>query len=367
MAGLPLRVGIIGGGFGAAVHLPALTSQPGVQVIAIADSGSGKARPHAIDGIEYVDWRALVVREDIDAITVAVPPQVQRNIVHAILSNGQHVFCEKPFGSCLADALAMRDHARASKKVVAVDFQFRFEPGIEALRYALHAGRIGNPRGADVSWITAGRARADVPWSWQNSAVAGGGVIGAYFSHVADILCWLTSISPRAASAHCSVLVPERKDGRGIFRSVTAEDSVTALLEFDRDFVASCRITNCQPGGSGMRIELRGDRGMLVMSHRHPYRHEDCDLVLFPQDGKPESLPIDWPRDPMGADSRINAVSRCLGHFLTAVRGGSVVDLPDADDGVAAQCVMQAVRQSSENHARVRVADLALNLARQNS
>lgn len=359
MVSPPLRVGIIGGGFGAAVHLPALALLPGVRVVALADSGSGKARCHARDGIEYsADWRALVARSDIDAITVAVPPTAQRDIVLAALRRGLHIFCEKPFGACPDDAIAMRDQARSTGRVAVVNYQFRFDLGIEALRAALRAGRIGRLRALDFCWLTAGRANPGSPWSWQHDAAAGGGVIGAYFSHVADLLLWLTGAEPLVITAHCAIHMPERKDTNGMSRSVTAEDSVTTLIEFSEDIVASCRVSNCQSGGDGMRIEIRGDQGMVVMTHRPPYRFEDCDLILYSANGNPELLAIDRPEEIAAADSRTYAVSRSLGRFLAATRGSSVADLPDAEDGVAAQCLMQAVRLSCENHSRLRVSNL---------
>lgn len=358
MADTPLRVGIIGGGFGAAAHLPALALQPGVRVVALADSGSGTARSHAREGVEYMsDWRALVSRADLDAVTISVPPAAQRMIVQSALQQGRHVFCEKPFGHDLEDAVAMRQVARVCDRVVGVDYQFRFEPWIEALRAALVAGRIGSLRSADVSWITAGRASADLAWSWRNDEAAGGGVVGAFFSHVADLLRWLTGATAMAATARCSILVPQRKDGQGSLRRVTAEDSMTALLEFDHDFTASCRITNCQPGGGGMRLEFAGDRGVLVMTHRRPFRFEDASLILFPDQGAPETLRFERPGGRGESDSRTHAVSRCMAHFMAAVRGAKERDLPDADDAVAAQHLMQAVRQSSHSGLRVQISD----------
>jgi predicted dehydrogenase len=252
----------------------------------------------------------------------------------------------------------MRDAARARDALVAVDYQFRFEPGVEALRAAFKSGRIGALQGADFSWITAGRARPEIAWSWQNDADAGGGVIGGFFSHVADLLRWITGHEPAAATACSSVVIPYRSDWRGMRRRVTAEDRLTALLEFDR-FAASCSVTNCQLGGGGMRIELRGERGVLVMSQRYPYRSEDCKLTACGEDGAAEPLAIECRGAPDTGDSRAYAVSRCLAAFVSSAQGHGVSGLPGPDEAVAAHCVMHAVRESCRNHGRVPVVAMA--------
>jgi predicted dehydrogenase len=348
-------VAVIGGGFGAAVHVPALRAHPGVRITAVSDSGSGRARAHMHEDMSYVQgWRGVLERQDVDAVTVAVPPAAQHDIVAAALRSGRHVFCEKPFGMCAQDARALRQLASSSGKVVGVDFQFRYEPAIAALREALKAGRIGEIRSVDFRWVTSGRAKTDVPWSWQNDAAAGGGVIAGFFSHVADLLTWLTDRQARAVSARSAIVVPERLDNRGARRRVTAEDSVSAFVEFEGDLLATCQVTNCQPGGTGMRIELRGEGGILAMSHKPPYTREDCRLTLYEADSRPRALALPAAGQATG-DSRTYAVSRCIGAFVDAVAGRREHDLPDADDALRAQATLEAVRRSCETGARMEI------------
>ncbi|MBI3444202.1 MAG: Gfo/Idh/MocA family oxidoreductase, partial [Magnetospirillum sp.] len=69
-----LRVGIVGAGFGARVHLPALASLAGLKVSVLADSGSGRAAAAAPAGVRPVSgWAELVAAADVDAVVVAVP------------------------------------------------------------------------------------------------------------------------------------------------------------------------------------------------------------------------------------------------------------------------------------------------------
>jgi predicted dehydrogenase len=258
------------------------------------------------------------------------------------------VFCEKPFGGTLAQALSMADSARrAPSCVVAVNFQFRYELGIALLKKQLDDGAIGKPNSIDISWLTAGRANPQSPWTWRNDKSTGGGVVGAFFSHVADMFCWLATAEPSMVFGQTSVLIAERNDAAGQARPVTAEDTVAAQIELDNGVLATCRITNCQTGGDGMRIEARGDRGMLVYRHSPPFTPEDQTLELRTVDGI-HSIPlIETHTDELAcADSRARAVHRCVADFVARIDGAASANLPSLLDGVRVQRIIDALQAS---------------------
>lgn len=341
-----MRVGIVGGGFGLDVHLPAFVAVGGVAVTALADSGSGRVRGRLPAGVTYASsWRELLAM-DIDTVSVAVPPARQQEIVLAALAQGKHVFCEKPFGATLAEAEGMANGARrAPDNVVAVNFQFRYERGIALLKEKICAGAIGNLRAIDVSWLTGGRASPESPWSWRNDASAGGGVMGAFFSHIADLFCWLSAAEPKSVSGQTRILVAERTDDTGRVQAVTAEDAVSAHVEMTDGVVATCRITNCQPGGNGMRIEARGDRGMLTYRHLPPFAPAGQSLELRTRD---VVTPIPLSEvTPSQADSRMRAVHRCVADFAARAAGDAHAQPPTVADGLRVQRIMDALRQSA--------------------
>ena len=74
------RVGIIGRGWGARVQEPAFR-EAGLEVARVA------ARS---------EWQDVVKADDIDLITVVLPPAMHREIAIAALEHGKHVLSEKP-------------------------------------------------------------------------------------------------------------------------------------------------------------------------------------------------------------------------------------------------------------------------------
>src|SRR5689334_6888885 len=113
-----MRVGIIGLGFGAQVHLPAFQSE-GWEVAAVCSRTPDKARAAAdAAGVKdaYSDPAELIARSDVDAIAISTPPATHHPLSVAALNAGKHVVCEKPFAMSAAEAAQMRDGAARNRR-----------------------------------------------------------------------------------------------------------------------------------------------------------------------------------------------------------------------------------------------------------
>lgn len=339
-----LRIGIVGAGFGARVHLPALASLPGVMVTVLADSGSGRAAAGSPGARAVSGWAELVEADDVEAVVVAVPPAVQGQVVHAALAAGKPVLCEKPFGITATEALAMEEQRRIAGLVGAIGFQFRFEPHLASLRREIAQGRIGKVQSISLSWLTAGRADPGLPWSWQNDAAQGGGVVNAFASHAVDLLSWLSGLAiERVERAVTAIVVDRRPDGAGELRPVTAEDQVEADLVLAEGATARLSICNCRADGNGMVIRVDGEDGILMAGQRPPFRAEDAWLHLE-QDGVRRGLPFPAATVvPAGFDGRFAPVRALVQRFVAALRGKDAPDLPLFVDGLAARRILDAL------------------------
>lgn len=92
-----VRVGVLGAGAWArAAHLPGYKRDPRCQVVAIADPQTDLAREAArLFDIPQVasDHRAVIDRDDIDAIDVCTPSLAHEELAFAALEAGKHVLC----------------------------------------------------------------------------------------------------------------------------------------------------------------------------------------------------------------------------------------------------------------------------------
>lgn len=341
-----MRHAVIGAGFGGGVHLPTFTSMPGIEVVAVVDGGSGRAERFARPGLAaYSDWRRMLDDLRPDSVSVAVPPAAQREIVASAIGRGIHVLCEKPLGMDMLEAAEMLRMAEVVGVTAAVCFQYRFEPGMCALRQQIRSGRIGRLRRIDLGWVSAGRADPTRPWSWQHDIGLGGGVINAFLPHAADLVRWLSGCDALSVVAGTAVLVPFRLDDIGNKREVTAEDAVDVLVDLDGDAVANIRITNCQWGGDGMRIEVYGESGLLRFAHRPPFSG-DVELQFCGRGAEIEAIDVTSPISVEG-DCRAASLRQLAELFVAAVGGASSPDLPSFRDGEHIQRLLSAVRRSA--------------------
>ena len=99
MAGV--RVGLVGSGFAAELHMHAYKRVHGVEaeVAAVASRGdhvADFARKHGIRDT-HRDFRALLADKEIDVVDICTPPALHAEMIVASLEAGKHVICEKPF------------------------------------------------------------------------------------------------------------------------------------------------------------------------------------------------------------------------------------------------------------------------------
>lgn len=346
----PLRLAIVGLGFGAAVHLPAFLSLPGVCVVGVADSGSGRARKVASNlrrNIRAWDgWKKAVEEGAVDAISVATPPSVHAEIVRAALEAGKHVLCEKPFGMNGKEAALMGEQVQGARLVGAVDFEFRMEPGIAEMRRVAASGQIGAVRRIRVTWLTGGGADPAIPWSWRHDVRRGGGVLNAFASHVVDYVEWICGSRIHRVLAKGDVLVKERTDSDGRKRPVTAEDYCELTCDLTDGAVAELTVSNCSTSEVGHRIEIGGETGRLLYLHEVPFTPDRVSLRVETNFRGSRDVPLEPLPGPAG-DSRIPPFRQLAMRFVQAASGFTIRDLPDFACGLRVQRILDAARESS--------------------
>jgi myo-inositol 2-dehydrogenase/D-chiro-inositol 1-dehydrogenase len=141
-----LRVGIIGGGGIARIHLPRLRERAdAVELTALADvspAAEGLAREFGIPRFT-ADYRELLPR--VDAVLICVPTHLHAEIAVAALRAGKAAFCEKPLARTTAQAEVIAAAVEQTGQPFQVGFVRRFDRQWLALRDAVQQHKIGSP------------------------------------------------------------------------------------------------------------------------------------------------------------------------------------------------------------------------------
>lgn len=229
----PHRIGIVGSGFGAVAHLPALTQNPKFSVVALASPTSAarvaaeKQIPHA-----FASCAAMLAGCDLDAVVVASPPFAHRDDVMAALAAGKHVLCEKPFALSVGQAQEMVAASRGAGTSCGVAHEFRFVPQIQAIKELLVNAHLDPPRDFELTLLRDNLRRSERrPRSWWFERERGGGLAGAVLSHLADLSNWLAARPPERIAGLSRTANPQRHDDHGAFLS-TADDGAFVVIDY---------------------------------------------------------------------------------------------------------------------------------------
>ncbi|MBW3623718.1 MAG: Gfo/Idh/MocA family oxidoreductase, partial [Armatimonadetes bacterium] len=290
-----LLCGVIGaGGFAETCHIPGLQSHPQAQVVALCGRNEANARAMADrNGIPdvYASYHELLAREEIDAVCIVTPNAAHCPIALTALEAGKHVFCEKPLSMNACEARDMEAAARRSGRVAQVAFTFRFLHGLEALRGAVRAGKIGRPYFARVRFEGGRDLHPDSTLAWRHYAEeSGAGVLQDMGSHCLDLL----NFALEPVTEVCGTMLrvsrarPDRKSGA--LREVTTDDLAGAYWRAESglqgEFMVS-RVTKLRGGNN--ELEVFGEEGSIraALSRGH------ADTVtLEPLTRDPESLDL---------------------------------------------------------------------------
>jgi predicted dehydrogenase len=231
----PLRVGVIGTGFGSQVHVPAFQQAPDFEVVAIVSRRRENAERVAREaGLGWFsdDYRAMLRDVDLDVVSIATPGGLHHEIVLAAAAAGKHILCEKPFATSVAEARAMLAAVQRAGVAHAINHEFRMIPARQAFRrMVVDEGFLGTAfdvRGiVDLGMLlTPGRG-----WTWWSDRAQYGGMLQAMTSHLIDFLLWTFGDIARL-SASLDTFIRTRRAADGTDREVTSDDQNAALLHF---------------------------------------------------------------------------------------------------------------------------------------
>lgn len=339
MTASPLRFGVAGLGFGVRVHIPVLRSLPSVEVVAIAGSSPDKtgetARrlgiPVACAGYEQL------MDQNLDAVTLALPPDQNEIAVRRALEKGLAVLSEKPLA--LSGAVAAQLAGMAVNHTTMVDFEFAELSVFRNLKEIILDQRYGMVRAVKIEWKVASWAQKNRVWSWKTDALRGGGVISLLGSHMLYLLEWLFGpIERLTASTESRKTQAFAPPG-----AVAADDTASMSFHHAGGLLSSATIGNAGSEESGHRWEIEFDKAAAVLYNPGPDYISGFSLTLRTPDGKTF---LAAQEDSRVEDGRVPAFRAMAGRFVEAVRKRHGVQ-PDLSAGARVQILMDAVHASA--------------------
>ncbi|GLK65334.1 MULTISPECIES: Gfo/Idh/MocA family protein [Paracoccus] len=270
---MTIKIGWIGCGRHATWMLMPQLARSGFEISAVCDRDEAAARNAARQfGAKavYSDYDDMIANADIDAVGMAVGPEIHFRATLSSLRRGLPVFMEKPPAATAAQARELLDASEAAKVPVTVGFMKRYSTGNKIAKNILNGGDFGQVLGIHGSYMTAPTyfaGQVDYTGFYLHHCV-----------HYMDLITWFAG--SEFADLRLRKNVPDA--GKMLLHM---------NFECDNGVIGNIIMGTVQSRGTPMEyIQIMGDHNRIeveniinVAWHRNPpFKAEDPDAVLDP-------------------------------------------------------------------------------------
>ncbi|MCS7248013.1 MAG: Gfo/Idh/MocA family oxidoreductase [Anaerolineales bacterium] len=164
------------------------------------DRASQFARRHRIPAV-YSEYDALLDRELLDAVYLAVPHDLHLPMTLKAAEKGKAVLLEKPLARNTAEGQELIRRVSANK--VGVNYQYRYDSAAYALARAVQKGELGEIYSivVQVPWHRERRYFEEASWH-RSLERSGGGTLLTQASHFLDWAFWALRDKPQSAMGY---------------------------------------------------------------------------------------------------------------------------------------------------------------------
>lgn len=356
----PLGVGIVGGGFMAAVHSRAARAAR-ARLVGLCSSSPSRAAAAAADlGVErgYDSLEAMLQNDEIDVVHVCTPNALHAEQAEAIVRAGKHIVCEKPLATTVTDAALLTDAAASASLTATVPFVYRYHPLVREARERVRAGEVGRLLSIDGSYLQDWLLDAGDD-NWRVDAASGGRsrAFGDIGSHLVDLLEFITGTRVTRVAATTRTFF----DARTEHSAIATEDAVGIVLQTAGGALGTLLISQVAPGRKNrLHLEIAGEAESIAFDGEQPetiWVGRRAGSQLIPRDAG--QLHADAARlcavpagHPQGYQDAFNAF---VADTYAAIGGSAPEGLPRFEDGLRAAVVTNAVMDAADSAAWVDV------------
>ena len=325
----PVRVAVIGAGYMGERHARIYAGLPDVELVAVCDVREQAARELAArtGAAAYTDYRELLRRDDLDAVSVCTPDGLHREPCDLAVRAGRHVLVEKPIATTVADAEAIAEAAARAGVVLLVGHCLRFDPRYDQARQAVERGELGT-----VQTIYTRRANTVAA----QDRLGGRCPLPLFLGvHDYDVMRWL-------AGSEVERVTAESKWGLLREQGFPVEDANCALLRFASGALGIAELSWILPRGfpaaGDHRLDVVGSAGSLSIA--------TLETGLRRADGQ-RAVQVDTASAPSVQGHPGGMFYFELRHFVDCVRGRATPAVTPADAVMALRIALAVERAAA--------------------
>lgn len=334
-----MRIGIIGGGFGARVQAPIINTHPKFNLVAIATVTQHQIAKKVVPPIHlYKNWMEMIDRENLDILFVSSLPNQHFEMVKYALEKEVHVVCEKPFTVSSKESAKLIKISERKQVKLMIDFEWRFLPLRQKLKTMMNNQVIGALLHMEYHVADAMYDQLNlIDKGWMGEKSAFGGMLGAIGSHMLDTLSWLTDREVAELNGMLHTHVPF-----GLTEIRDADDAFFIHGKLQGGGTFSLQLLSGMHHKSANHLRIFGDRGTIECV-------EDEELLYGEAGEKLKKIEIIKQHVPAHLTAEVQAYYPAFYPFIEAVydyvsSGERDKNLPLAEDGHRNQLLLDRVR-----------------------
>ncbi|MGX2959558.1 Gfo/Idh/MocA family protein [Peribacillus sp. JNUCC 23] len=324
-----LKVAVIGLGDISKIHIPAIISNPNVELVAVCDTD--QTLNDTVPGVNfYTDYQELLDKESLDCVHNCLPHHLHFPVTKACVEKGVHVFQEKPLSLNTEEGYELVKLEQDNKEVkIGVCLQNRLNESFEKLQELVISGQYGKIIGIKgiVSWFRPKDYYDAKPWRGKME-YAGGGVMINQALHTLDLM---QLIGGEIASIRGSI-------DNLLDYGIEVEDTATANIKFKSGASGLFFATVANSGNSSVELQ--------VVFEKEKFTIKDSILTRLNENGRKEEI-IEDEKLP-GTKFYYGASHTKLIHKFHSCIENNMQNYVHAKDALTSIQMIDAIRKSSE-------------------
>ncbi len=227
----------------------------GAKLVAVVDVIEELAKSVAEKlGVKYyTDLDRALADESVDAVVIATPTFLHKDMIVQAAKAGKHIFVEKPMTVTSSEAKEVINAVSAAKVKLMVGYMRRFDYSYRKAKEAVERGEIGKV----ISFISIARDPGPPP-GWAADPSKSGGIFLDQLSHDFDIARWVVGEVTEVYVVGGNYLYEEIKQ-RGDL------DVVSILFRFENGAQGFIQGTRKSVFGYDLRTEIYGEKGTIYV------------------------------------------------------------------------------------------------------
>lgn len=287
------------------------------------------------------DYRNAI--EEIDAVYIASPSYLHKEMALYAIKRGKHVLLEKPMALTLEDAQLIVKTGEKNKIVLLPSLPERFNANYQKIKEMLSKKSIGK-----ISSIATYRAtKSTIRPSWMWDPKKSGGLIVDLSIHDIDLVNWFVDSKAKKVSAQGNSII-YRKKAKSRKNFI---DTANICIQFKNKIIAhvfsSWALPDSFPSWSSVGMKIFGQKGTMDLDTglRAPLAicsNQNPNPFIQKEKEANKWMYLDF--------SRADALQKQFNYFIDCVNNNTTKTMPSGKDGLdALKIALLAKKSISKN------------------